>query len=97
LLQHKIAYTTKDVELSGYASITKNHMIDGLTISELCKAAITQNNTAMNLLMKKWGGSEAVTSFAHSISDNTFKLDRYESELNLAIPKIRITQLLLKL
>ncbi len=87
LLQHKIAYTTKDVELSGYAPITKNHIIDGLVISELCKAAITQSdNTAMNLLMKKLGGPEAVTSFAHSIGDNKFRLDRYEPELNSAIP-----------
>jgi beta-lactamase class A len=87
LLQHKIAYTKKDVELSGYAPITKNHIIDGLVISELCKAAITQSdNTAMNLLMKKLGGPEAVTSFAHAFGDNKFRLDCYEPELNSAIP-----------
>ncbi len=87
LLQHKIAYTRNDIDLSGYAPITKNHIIDGLAISELCEAAITQSdNTAMNLLMKKLGGPEAVTSFAHSIGDNKFRLDRYEPELNSAIP-----------
>jgi len=87
LLQHKLAYTKKDVELSGYAPITKNHINDGLAISELCEAAITRSdNTAMNLLMKKLGGPEAVTSFAYSIGDNKFRLDRYEPELNSAIP-----------
>jgi len=87
LLQYKIAYTKKDVESSGYAPITKNHIIEGMIISELCEAAITRSdNTAMNLLMKKLGGPEAVTSFAHSIGDNKFRLDRYEPELNSAIP-----------
>lgn len=36
--------------------------------------------------MKKLGGPEAVTSFAHSIGDNKFRLDRYEPNLNSAIP-----------
>lgn len=87
LLQFKVAYTKKDVESSGYAPITKNHVIEGMLISELCKAAITQSDsTAMNLLMKKLGGPEAVTSFSRSIGDNNFRLDRYEPDLNSAIP-----------
>ena len=87
LLQYKIAYTKKDVESSGYAPITKKNVIEGMVISGLCKAAITKSdNTAMNLLIKKLGGPEAVTSFAHSIGDNKFRLDRYEPELNSAIP-----------
>ncbi len=97
LLQYKIAYTKKELESSGYAPITNNHIIEGMIISELCEAAITRSdNMAMNLLMKKLGGPEAVTSFAHSIGDNKFRLDRYEPGLNSATLGICGTQPLLK-
>lgn len=87
LLKTKIVYTKKDVESSGYAPITKSNVIEGMVIGDLCKVAITQSDSAaMNLLMKKLGGPEAVTSFAHAIGDNQFRLDRYEPELNSAIP-----------
>jgi beta-lactamase class A len=87
LLEQKITYTKKDTDLSGYAPITKNHIASGMTIGELCAAAIIQSdNAAMNLLMKKLGGSQVVTSFARSIDDNVFRLDRWEPELNSAIP-----------
>ncbi len=87
LLQQKITYIQKDVDSSGYAPITQNHVADGMTIDELCTAAITQSdNTAMNLLLKKLGGPKAVTAFAYSIGDHTFRLDRWEPELNSAIP-----------
>mgnify|MGYP003512876270 FL=1 len=70
-----------------YSPITEKHLADGMTIFNLCAAAITQSdNTAMNLLIKKLGGLEAVTAFARSIGDNTFRLDRWEPKLNSAIP-----------
>lgn len=87
LLQQKIRYTKNDVNLSGYATITKNHIVDGMTINELCAAAITySDNTAMNLLLKQLGGPEVVTAFARSIGNNKFRLDRLEPKLNSAIP-----------
>jgi beta-lactamase class A len=36
--------------------------------------------------MEILGGPEAVTSFARSIGDEKFRLDRWETELNTAIP-----------
>lgn len=87
LLQEKIIYTKKDVDSSEYSPITKKHIANGMTIGELCAAAIKySDNTAINLLMKKLGGPKAVTAFARSIGDNTFRLDRWEPELNSAIP-----------
>ena len=87
LLQQRVMYTKKDVDSSGYAPVTKNFIVDGMTISELCKAAITQSdNTAMNLLMKKLGGPAVVTGFVRSIGDEAFKLNRFEPDLNSAIP-----------
>lgn len=87
LLQQKITYSKKDVDSAGYSPITKNHIADGMTIGELCAAAISYtDNTAINLLLKKLGGLEVVNSFARSIGDNTFRLDHWEPELNSAIP-----------
>ena len=87
LLQHIITYTKADVEESGYAPATKNHITEGMMVKDLCMAAITQSdNAAMNLIMKNLGGPAAVTLFAHSMGDNAFRLDRYEPELNSAIP-----------
>ena len=40
----------------------------------------------MNLLLKVVGGPKAITSFARSIHNNTFRLDRWEPDLNTAIP-----------
>jgi beta-lactamase class A len=87
LLQQKIRYTQKEVDSSGYAPITKNHIADGMTIAELCNASITHSdNMAMNLLLNNLGGPNAVTRFARSIGDKKYRLDRYEPDLNSAIP-----------
>lgn len=87
LLQQKINFTKTEVDLAGYAPITKNHIIDGMTISDLCAAAIEySDNLAINLLIKKLGGLSAVTNFARSIDDNIFRLDRWEPELNSGVP-----------
>ncbi len=87
LLQQKIIYTEKEVEASGYAPITKNYLSTGMTINDLCVAAIAySDNNAANLLMKKLGGPQAVTAFARSIGDLTFRLERWEPELNSGIP-----------
>jgi beta-lactamase class A len=84
-LQQKVMYKKQD--LASYSPITEQHLTDGMTISELCAAAITHSdNTAMNLLLAQLGGPQAVTNFARSIGDTTFRLDREEPELNTAIP-----------
>lgn len=85
LLQRRIAYTK--AELVAYSPITEKHVGDGLTVAELCAAALQySDNTAANLLMKLLGGPAAVTAFARSIGDDQFRLDRWETELNTAIP-----------
>ena len=87
LLQQKIQYTKKEVDSSGYAPMTKNHIADGMTIAELCNASITHSdNMAMNLLLNNLGGPNAVTRFARSIGDKKYRLDRYGPDLNSAIP-----------
>lgn len=81
LLQQKINYTKKDLVF--WSPITEKHVADGMTISELCSAAMMySDNTATNLIVKKLGGPEAVTAFARSIGDNTFQINSWEPDLN---------------
>ena len=85
LLQKNIKYTKNDLVV--WSPITEKHLNDGMTISELCAAAIDySDNTAVNLLIKQLGSPKIVTQFARSIGDKKFRLDRSEPELNTAIP-----------
>ncbi len=58
-----------------------------MTLEELCQAALqVSDNTAGNLLLKTIGGPSAITEFARSIDDEATRLDRWETELNSAVP-----------
>ncbi|MER7767232.1 class A beta-lactamase [Kitasatospora sp. NPDC096140] len=89
-LARRIHYTAEDITRSGgeeSAAVTKDHLADGMTVAELCKAAIDHSdNTAANLLLRELGGPTAVTDFCRSIGDRTTRLDRWEPELNSAEP-----------
>ncbi|WP_441947524.1 class A beta-lactamase [Nocardia sp. 2TAF39] len=67
--------------------VTEKRVDSGMTVAELCDAAITvSDNTAGNQLLKLLGGPEGFTAFLRSIGDNITRLDRWETELNTAIP-----------
>lgn len=88
LLQERIIY--KKTDLTNWTPITEKHVTDGMTISELCAAAISySDNTAMNLLTKKLGGPQGINAFARSIQDNKFKLDHWWPDEALASPASR--------
>jgi beta-lactamase class A len=58
-----------------------------MTLAELCQATLqVSDNTAGNLLLKTIGGPQAITAFARSIGDARSRLDRWETELNSAVP-----------
>lgn len=85
LMHQRIKYQQSD--LVTYSPITKQHIEDGMTVAALCTAAMQySDNTASNLLMKILGGPGAVTAFARSIGDRQFRLDRWETALNSALP-----------
>ncbi|MFJ7565345.1 class A beta-lactamase [Herminiimonas sp. NPDC097707] len=87
LLNKRIRYNRDEVEKSGYAPITQTHIADGMSIAELCAATLQySDNAAANFLMQELGGPAAVTAYARTIGDDTFRLDRWEPELNTAIP-----------
>jgi beta-lactamase class A len=58
-----------------------------LVLAELCQAALQRSdNTAGNLLLRTIGGPPAITAFAREIGDDQTQLDRWETELNSALP-----------
>lgn len=84
-LNRVVHYTRGDV--LEYAPVARLHVASGMTVADLCEAAITlSDNTAANLLLKTIGGPAGVTAFARSLGDNMTRLDRTEPTLNAAIP-----------
>jgi beta-lactamase class A len=77
----------KDVVLS-YAPVTSHRVgTPGMSVAELCHAAITvSDNTAANLLLSILGGPSEVTAFARHLGDSTTRLDRIEPYLNSGSP-----------
>jgi beta-lactamase class A len=63
--------------------VTAKHMVTGLTVAQLCEAAVTvSDNTAGNLLLKQIGGPAGLTRYLRSLGDPISRLDRWEPELN---------------
>lgn len=84
-LDRRIHYRQQD--LVDYSPVSEKHLADGMTVGELCAAAITMSdNTAGNLLLKIVGGPAGLTAFLRQIGDNVTRLDRWETELNEALP-----------
>ena len=77
----------RDVVLS-WAPVTSHRAgAPGMTVAELCEAAITvSDNTADNLLLESLGGPPAVTAFARKLGDPLTRLDRFEPALNVGVP-----------
>ena len=77
-----------DSDLVEYSPVTEHHVTDGMTLDDLCDAAVrVSDNTAANLVLRHAGGPAAVTSFLRSkLSDPVTRLDRFEPEVNDAVP-----------
>ena len=77
-----------EADLLDYAPITRLHIgQQGMTLAELCHATITtSDNTAANLILRSYGGPQALTRFLRSLGDNVTRHDRYEPALNQMSP-----------
>lgn len=85
LLDQHVRYEKK--ELVTYSPITEKHLADGMSVADLCASTLQySDNSAANFLMTLLGGPQAVTAFARSIGNTVFQLERWETELNSAIP-----------
>jgi beta-lactamase class A len=71
-----------------YSPITEKHVgAGGLSIGEVCEAAVTlSDNTAGNLMLDSFGGPPALTAYLRSLGDSVTRLDRTEPTLNEATP-----------
>lgn len=73
--------------LVSYSPVTEPAAGGSMSLAQLCEAALQRSdNTAANLLLTTIGGPPAVTAFARSIGDEQTRLDRWETELNAAVP-----------
>lgn len=85
-LQRTVSFSESD--LVTYSPITEKYAGGQvMTLSDLCEAALTMSdNTAANLILEALGGPAEVTSFARGLGDGVTRLDRWETEVNEAVP-----------
>jgi beta-lactamase class A len=85
-LERRVRFAETDLVV--YSPVTRERVGgDGMSLEELCAAAMTvSDNTAGNLLLASLGGPAALTAFARSLGDRVTRLDRIEPDLNEATP-----------
>ncbi|MEV7783977.1 class A beta-lactamase [Streptomyces sp. NPDC088106] len=80
-LDERVRYTRDD--LVEYSPVTEKHTATGMTVRDLCDAAVRySDNTAANLLLRDLGGPRALTGHLRGLGDPVSRLDHYEPELN---------------
>ncbi|MEN1966687.1 class A beta-lactamase [Lentibacillus sp. N15] len=84
-LEKVITYSKKD--LVTYSPITEKHVDSGMTLEEICLAALHySDNTAANLLFAELGGPDGLEEILREIGDDTTNVNRTEPDLNEAAP-----------
>ncbi|MBJ6950184.1 serine hydrolase, partial [Vibrio cholerae] len=78
-------YTKED--LVDYSPVTEKHVDTGMTLGEIAEAAVRySDNTAGNILFNKIGGPKGYEKALRQMGDWVTMSDRFETELNEAIP-----------
>jgi beta-lactamase class A len=84
-LETVVRYSTAD--LLKHAPITSRHVATGMTIRDLCDAAVRYSDgTAGNLLLREIGGPGELTAYARSLGDQVTRMDRIEPAITEATP-----------
>lgn len=84
-LENRVFVDPSDIVAN--SPVTEARAGSEMTLAELTQAALQRSdNTAGNLLLKTMDGPPGITAFARSIGDERTRLDRWETELNSAIP-----------
>lgn len=69
------------------AAITPRHVDTGMTLRQLCDAAVRYSDgTAGNLLLRDLGGPAQLTAYARSLGDQVTRMDRFEPFITEATP-----------
>lgn len=70
-----------------YSPLTENWVGQAVSLETLCDATMrTSDNTAANKVLEAIGGPQGLTAFLRTQGDIDTRLDRWETELNQAIP-----------
>jgi beta-lactamase class A len=70
-----------------YAPITGKHVDGAMSVADLCAAALQySDNMAANTLLREVGGPAGLTRYVRALGDDRFRLDRWETALNSALP-----------
>jgi beta-lactamase class A len=85
-LDRRIRFEASDIVVN--SAVTMDRVGgDGMSLVELCEAAMTvSDNTAGNLILASLGGPDGLTAYARSLGDTLTRLDRIEPALNEAVP-----------
>ncbi|MFF1922601.1 class A beta-lactamase [Streptomyces sp. NPDC058221] len=74
-------------DLISASPVTEQHVDSGMTLRELCDAAVRySDNTAANLLFHELGSPRALQDALRSLGDDVTRCDRYEAVLSEATP-----------
>ncbi|AMJ69946.1 MULTISPECIES: carbapenem-hydrolyzing class A beta-lactamase IMI-1 [Enterobacter] len=85
-LNQIVNYNTRSLEF--HSPITTKYKDNGMSLGDMAAAALQySDNGATNIILERYiGGPEGMTKFMRSIGDKDFRLDRWELDLNTAIP-----------
>ncbi|MBB5120245.1 class A beta-lactamase [Streptomyces eurocidicus] len=84
-LDRRVRYG-RDVPV-GHSPVTAEHVGGGMTLRELCDAAVRHSdNGAANLLFDELGGPKGLQDALAAIGDHVTRADRYETDLSEAAP-----------
>ncbi|OLZ53887.1 class A beta-lactamase [Amycolatopsis keratiniphila] len=84
-LETRVRYSRAD--LMKHAPVTERHVATGMTIRQLCDAAVRfSDGTAGNLLLRDLGGPAALTAFTRGLGDTVTRMDRIEPAITEATP-----------
>lgn len=74
-------------EVVSYSPVTAERVDTGVTLRELCDAAVRfSDNTAANLLLEELGGPDGLAAALAEVGDDVTRVVRTEPELNEALP-----------
>jgi beta-lactamase class A len=84
-MDRKITYSRTD--LLPNSPITEKHVDTGMTLGELCDAAVRySDNAAANLILKELGGPKALDAALESMGDHATRMNRPEPYLSRWVP-----------
>ncbi|MFJ3583025.1 class A beta-lactamase [Streptomyces sp. NPDC090127] len=76
-----ITYAKSD--LVPHSPVTERHTETGMTLKELCDAAVRySDNTAANLILDELGGPRALDAVLEELGDDVTRMERREPDLN---------------